>query len=117
MFPGRPSSRQYSAVIVSFVVVVIYIIASDILIAVVRIAIAVRRVEHPYLVSQHIRHGVVLEDTAPAGVGVSEVSYHVFVYVQIFLQEVLYLTAGRVGEIYVGMGLVEDPTGFSAVRG
>ena len=34
----------------SFVVVVIYTIASDILIAIVRITIAIRRVEHPYLV-------------------------------------------------------------------
>ena len=49
---------------------VMYIIASDILIAAVPIAITVRRVEHPYLMLQHIRHGIVFEDTAPTGVGV-----------------------------------------------
>ena len=81
---------------------------------IISVTIAIRRVEHPYLVFQHICHRIVFEVTTPAGVGVFEVSYHVFVYVQVFLQEILDFTAGRVGEIYVGMGLVEDPTtGFT----
>ena len=115
-FPGRPSSRQHSAIIMSFVVVVIYTIASDILITIINIAITVRRVEHPYLIFKHVCHRIVFEDTAPTRVGVLEVTYNVSVYVKVFLQEILDFTARRVGEIYVSVGLVEDPTCFSTVR-
>ena len=45
-----------------------------------------------------------------------EFHVHVIVNVNVLLQEVLDLTAGRAGEVRVGMGLVEDSLGLPALR-